>query len=59
MTSKLSENKKGRPLSGRGEYYRKYINHEKLKRLEMHAAKNGRDPKSMLDDKIEEFIDQL
>ena len=58
-SAKLSENTKGRPPSGRGDYYRKYINHEKLKRLRVHAAKTGRDPKSMIDDLVENFLRQL
>lgn len=58
-TAKLSENAKGRPPSGRGDYYRKYINHEKLQKLKIHAAQTGRDPKSLLDDLIKKFLDQL
>ena len=58
-SAKLSENTKGRPPSGRGDYYRKYINHDKLQRLKTHAAKAGRDPKSLLDDLIKKFLDQL
>lgn len=57
--AKLSTQPKGRPISGRGEYYRKYINHDKMTRLEIHAEKNHRDPKAMLNDVIEEFFRTL
>lgn len=58
-TAKLSPQPKGRPISGRGEYYRKYINHDKMTRLEALAAKDGRDPKAIIDDMIEVFFRKL